>query len=54
MEKKKNMSNVVAILNRNVVIDKNKEQEIVAMGMSACQARCISCTCCSSCCGKHH
>lgn len=37
----------MAILNSNVIADKNKELGILSMGLSACQARCLSCSCCA-------
>ena len=41
--------NVMPILNSNRITDEKKREAIKAMGMSACQARCLSCNCC----GRH-
>ena len=44
--------NVMPILNSNRITDEKKREAIKAMGMSACQARCLSCNCCSRHAGK--
>lgn len=40
------------ILNSNRITENSQKEAIKAMGMSACQARCLSCSCCSHHCGK--
>ena len=45
--------NLLTILNINRITEDLKKEAIKAMGMSACQATCISCTCCSRCHGNH-
>lgn len=40
-------SNAMSILNYNVIQDENKKAAIQAMGMGACQVRCLRCTHCS-------
>lgn len=45
---------IVSMLNANIVREEHTKEAIQAMGMSACQARCLSCRCCSKCCGKSH
>lgn len=49
-----NNSHVMAILNNNRIRDEKKREAIKAMGMSACQARCMSHGCCSKCRGSGH
>lgn len=44
--------NVMPILNSNRITDEKKREAIKAMGMSACQARCLSCNCCARHAGK--
>lgn len=41
-------NNVMPILNSNRITDEQKREAILAMGMAACQARCISCEHCSN------
>lgn len=45
---------ILPILNGNVIKEEKTKEAIQAMGMSACQARCLSCSCCSKCCGYGH
>ena len=45
---------LIPALNGNVITEDKVKEAIQAMGMSACQARCLSCSCCSSCRGKGH
>ena len=45
---------VMPILNRNRITDDKKREAIKAMGMSACQAGCMSRGCCSKCHGNGH
>ena len=40
--------NVLSILNNNVIKDGNKKAAIQAMGMAACQAKCLRCGHCSA------
>ena len=44
--------NFMPVLNKNRITDVNRREAIKAMGMSACQARCLSCSHCSHHCGK--
>lgn len=44
--------NVMPILNNNRITDESKREAIKAMGLSACQARCFSCSHCSHHAGK--
>lgn len=44
---------ILTVLNINRVVSDLKKEAIKAMGMAACQATCISCTCCSRCHGNH-
>lgn len=43
---------IMPVLNSNRVMEKSQKEAILAMGMSACQARCLSCSHCSHHCGK--
>lgn len=43
---------IMPILNSNRITDEKKREAIQAMGMSACQARCLSCGHCAHHCGK--
>lgn len=43
---------IMPILNSNRVTENSKKEAVLAMGMSACQARCLSCSHCSHHCGK--
>ena len=45
---------ILAILNVNRIASDLKKEAIKAMGMAACQARCLNCNCCSRCSGNHH
>ena len=45
---------ILSILNVNVIKEEKTKGAIQAMGMSSCQVRCLSCGCCSKCCGKGH
>ena len=45
---------VMSILNHNRIRDEKKREAIKAMGMSACQAVCLSHSCCSKCHGGGH
>ena len=38
--------------NRNRITERKQKDAILAMGMSACQARCLSCGHCAHHCGK--
>ena len=49
-----NYSQVMPILNYNRITDEKKREAIKAMGMSACQAACMSRGCCSKCHGSGH
>lgn len=40
--------NILAILNFNKVANDLKKEAVKAMGMAACQARCLSCGHCSA------
>ena len=40
-----NDSNIIRVLNSNIITDKKQQEAIVEMGMSACQVRCISHQC---------
>lgn len=45
--------NVMSILNNNVIMEENQKAAIQAMGMAACQVKCLRCTHCSDCkCGN--
>ena len=44
---------VMPVLNYNVVREENKKAAILAMGMAACQVKCLRCSHCSACkCGN--
>lgn len=43
---------VMSVLNSNYITDPQKKEAIRTMGMSACQARCLSCSHCSHHAGK--
>lgn len=44
---------VMPILNYNIIRDENKKAAIQAMGMAACQVKCLRCSHCSDCkCGN--
>lgn len=45
---------IMPILNGNRISDEKRREAIKAMGMSACQGRCLSCNCCAHCSGKTH
>ncbi len=45
-------SNVMSILNAKNANTSKNINEILDKGMSSCQARCLTCSCCSKCCGK--
>ena len=45
---------ILPILNGNVIKEEKTKEAIQAMGMSSCQARCLSCSCGSKCCGEGH
>ena len=46
---------VIPILNYNVVREENKRAAIQAMGLAACQAKCLRCSHCSDCkCGNRN
>lgn len=45
---------ILPILNSNVIREEKTKEAILSMGMSSCQVRCLSCGCCSKCCGKGH
>lgn len=45
---------ILPIMNYNRIYDNNKKEAIKAMGMSACQAGCMSRGCCSKCHGGGH
>lgn len=47
-------NNTIAILNYNIITEEKKKEAIKAMGMSACQAGCMSHGCCSKCHGGGH
>lgn len=47
-------SQVLPIMNYNRISDNKKKEAIKAMGMSACQAGCMSRGCCSKCHGGGH
>lgn len=47
-------SQVLPIMNYNRVTDDKRKEAIKAMGMSACQAGCMSRGCCSKCHGGGH
>lgn len=49
-----NSTSVIPILNFNRITDEKKRKAIKAMGMSACQAGCMSRGCCSKCHGGGH
>lgn len=38
---------IMPILNYNVIREENQKEAIMAMGMAACQVRCLRCTHCS-------
>lgn len=40
--------NILAILNFNKIVNDLKKEAVKAMGLSACQARCLSCEHCSA------
>ena len=50
----KDNNQVLSILNNNIIKEEKEKAAIEAMGMSACQARCLSCSCCARCSGKGH
>lgn len=41
--------NVMPILNYNIIREERQKDAIMAMGMAACQARCLRCSRCSDC-----
>lgn len=44
---------VMPILNNNVIREENKKAAVQAMGMAACQVKCLRCSHCSDCkCGN--
>lgn len=45
---------ILSILNNNIIREEKTREAIQTMGMSSCQARCLSCHCCSKCHGKGH
>jgi hypothetical protein len=47
-------SQVLPIMNYNIISDNKKKEAIKAMGMSACQAGWMSRGCCSKCHGGGH
>lgn len=48
-----NRGQLMPILNANRITEDKKKEAIKAMGMSACQASCMSRGCCSKCHGGH-
>lgn len=49
-----NRGQLMPILNANRITEDKKKEAIKAMGMSACQAACMSRGCCSKCHGSGH
>lgn len=49
-----NRGQLMPILNANRITEDKKKEAIKAMGMSACQASCMSRGCCSKCHGSGH
>ena len=49
-----NRGQLMPILNANRITEDKKKEAIKAMGMSACQASCMSRGCCSKCHGGGH
>lgn len=49
-----NRGQLMPILNANRITEDKKKEAITAMGMSACQAACMSRGCCSKCHGSGH
>ena len=49
-----NRGQLMPILNANRITEDKKKEAIMAMGMSACQAACMSRGCCSKCHGSGH
>lgn len=43
---------VMPVLNSNHIAEGKRKEAILAMGLSACQARCLSCGHCAHHCGK--
>lgn len=45
-------ANIMAILNHNCIEEKDKHEAVKAMGLAACQARCLNCGYCAHHAGK--
>ncbi len=43
---------VINVLNSNRITEDKRKETILAMGLAACQARCLSCGHCAHFCGK--
>lgn len=43
---------VMPVLNGNRITEEKRKEAILAMGLAACQARCLSCGHCAHHCGK--
>lgn len=43
---------VVSVLNSNYIAEDKRKEAVLAMGLAACQARCLSCGHCAHFCGK--
>lgn len=43
---------VISVLNSNRITEEKRKEAILAMGLSACQARCLNCGHCAHHCGK--
>lgn len=41
-------SRILPILNRNIIKEEKKKEAIQAMGLAACQAKCLRCSHCSA------
>ena len=48
LQNRVSQSAVMSVLNSNYISEKHKEVEILAMGMAACQAKCLRCQHCSN------
>lgn len=47
LNKQTNQGNILAILNNNVIREKSQKEAMQTMGMSSCQAACMSYKCCT-------
>lgn len=45
-------NSVISVLNSNRITEDKRKEAILAMGLAACQARCLNCGHCAHHCGK--